>query len=160
MAQRSDYAFGVVQLPLSDFVRTPEALDPLHPRVRRWTHSAELGQRPSGLAALRAELMAEAAASLGRAEQRVLTELERLRSLGESLDQLEMKLAATMSVDQRRPETLAAWVEAFNRQREVARRRLWEFTVQREAVGFYRNDILAELYPIPPRRIPAANSKV
>jgi len=142
-----------VQTPFSEFVRTVEALDPRHPRVRRWTHSPELGPRPGGLAALRAELMAEAAAALGRAEQRVLAELERLRSMGQSIDQLETKSAATTGgIDQLRRDALALRVDAFNRQRQVAQRRLWELMVQREALGFYRNDILTELYPIPPRR--------
>jgi hypothetical protein len=142
-----------VQTPFSEFVRTVDALDPRHPRVRRWTHSPELGPRPEGLAGLRAELMAEAAAALGRAEQRVLAELERLRSMGESIDQLELESkATTLSGEQPRQEALALRVDAFNRQRQIARRRLWELMVQREALGFYRNDILAELYPIPPRR--------
>jgi hypothetical protein len=150
----------VVQTPFSEFVRSVDALDPRHPRVRRWTQSPELGPRPGGLAALRAELMAEAAAALGRAEQRVLAELDRLRWLGESIDQLETKPAATQSgVDPPRREPLALRVDAFNRQRQIAQRRLWELMVQREALGLYRNDILAELYPIPPRRSVAATSK-
>jgi hypothetical protein len=102
---------------------------------------------------LRAELMAEAAAALGRAEQRVLAELERLRSIGQSIDQLETNPSpAPGDVDPARREALALRVDAFNRQRQVAQRRLWELMVQREALGFYRNDLLTELYPIPPRR--------
>ncbi|MBN1612723.1 MAG: hypothetical protein JW940_39235 [Polyangiaceae bacterium] len=149
-----------MQTPFSEFVRTVEALDPRHPRVRRWTQSPELGPRPGGLAALRAELMAEAAAALGRAEQRVLAELERLRSMGESIDQLETQAAAASDgIDPSRHEALAHGVDAFNRQRRVAQRRLWELMVQREALGLYRNDILAELYPIPARRSIAATQK-
>jgi hypothetical protein len=142
-----------VQPPFSEFVNTVEALQPDHPRVRRWAQSPEFGSRPGGLAALRAELIAEAAAALGRAEQRVLTELERLRAMGQSIDQLESQLTATTDrIDPARHEALSLQVGAFNRQRQVTERRLWELLVQREAVGFYRNDILAVLYPIPPRR--------
>ena len=111
------------------------------------------------MAALRAELVAEAAAALGRAEQRVLAELERLRSMGESLDQLELEpTAATGGAERPRREALVLRVDAFNRQRQIAQRRRWELMVQREALGFYRNDVLAELYPIPPRRSVAVKS--
>lgn len=40
-------------------------------------------------------------------------------------------------------------IEAFNRQRREAERYLWELTIHREALGFRRNEILREHYPIP-----------
>jgi len=46
-------------------------------------------------------------------------------------------------------EECAALAAAFNAQRSVAQKRLRELLIHREALGFRRNQILNELYPIP-----------
>jgi len=109
-------------------------------RARRGAGSKATG----GLDALKAEILAEMAASLGRAEDRINAALLQCELLGEEIDALDARGAGA---DERR-----AKVEAFNRQRDIAERRLWELTVQREALGLTRHDVLQEHYPLPPRR--------
>ncbi|MCA9600327.1 MAG: hypothetical protein KC776_43785 [Myxococcales bacterium] len=94
------------------------------------------GQAEAAIASLQHEIVGEMAASLGRAEDHINEALLRLDLLGRELDRGE------------RPEL----VEEFNAQRKVAERRVWELRVQREALGIRRNEMLAKLYPIPPRR--------
>jgi len=89
---------------------------------------------------LERELVQEIAQALGRAEDKVNLALLQL-------DILDVKIED--EDDQTRYNTL---VEQFNRQREVARRALRDLTIQREALGMYRNKQLAEIYPIPPRK--------
>lgn len=108
-------------------------------RLRR-LHAPRRGE---ALSALRAEILGEMAASLGRAEARVNESLARLADRGREIDEL----AAGSERDE-----LAARVDAFNAEREIAERRLWELTVQREALGLRRHDVLGELFPIPARR--------
>jgi enoyl-CoA hydratase/carnithine racemase len=134
--------------PPSNLLASLTDLGPQHPRVSRLRGVVGVGSTEGGLATLGAELMAEAAASLGRAERRVLDELQLLKSLRDRIDHLEAQLP-------RKPATrdlLRGQVEAFNRHRALAERRRWELLVQREAVGFKRNEILERLYPVPPRR--------
>jgi hypothetical protein len=45
----------------------------------------------------------------------------------------------------------AALVDAYNAQRKLVQARLRDLQIHREAVGFRRNQILGELYPIPPK---------
>jgi len=95
---------------------------------------------------LEQEIVAEMAAALGRAEDK----------LNAALLQLELAagaLAAASDADDR--EDAARVVDA---RREDALRARWELVIQREAVGIRRNDILEQLYPIPPR--PARRSTV
>jgi hypothetical protein len=99
----------------------------------------------SGLADVAAEILREMASALGRSEDKVNVALLELEVMGKKLD----ALAARKDAD---PEERAARVAAFNQQREAAATALWELRVHREALGFRRNEDLAELYPIPPRR--------
>lgn len=46
---------------------------------------------------------------------------------------------------------LARLVMAFNVQRQVVNQRLRELLIHREAIGFHRNEILEELYPLQPK---------
>jgi hypothetical protein len=92
---------------------------------------------------LQLELMQEMASALSRTEMRVniaLAELQLTRA------RYERALAEAA------PEaTTSALIEAFNAQRQFAQARVRDLQIQREAMGFRRNQILNELYPIPPR---------
>jgi hypothetical protein len=84
------------------------------------------------------EILQEMAGALGRSEDRVNLALAELELLG-----ARHQRAA--------PGERSALVSAFNAQRIVAQAKLRELLIHREAVGFRRNQILSELYPIPPR---------
>ena len=100
-------------------------------------------RRDEALSTLRVEILGEMAASLGRAEARVNESLARLADLGREIDEV--------AASSERGE-LARRVNAFNAEREIAERRLWELTVQREALGLRRHDVLGKFFPIPARR--------
>lgn len=88
------------------------------------------------LANVEAEILQEIAGALGRSEDRVnlaLAECELLAS----------QHARASGAAQRE------LARAFNAQREVARARLRDLLIHREAAGFRRNQVLNELYPIP-----------
>jgi hypothetical protein len=90
------------------------------------------------LESIEQEIAQEMAGALGRSEDRVnlaLAELELLHALHERAP-----------VSERRKLALA-----FNAQRTVAQTKLRDLLIHREAVGFRRNQLLNELYPIPPR---------
>ncbi|GAB4286968.1 MAG: hypothetical protein Kow0092_40200 [Deferrisomatales bacterium] len=99
---------------------------------------------------LRAEILREMASALGRAEDKVNLALLRLELIGRELDDL----LAEEGRDQGWARRTNARVEAFNRQRAQAQRCLWELVIHREALGFRRNSVLREFYPIPPKRAP------
>ncbi len=92
-----------------------------------------------GYRALELELVQEMASALGRASEKVDHALLALEVLG-------------LAVDQAEPATRAARVAAFNAQREVALKALWELKVHREALGMRHHHALAQFYPVPPRR--------
>jgi len=97
--------------------------------------------RDGGFDALQREILQEMAFSLGRAEDNINEALLKLELIGKELDALEMGDA-----------TRAEKVAAFNAQRKVAQRRIWDLTIQRECLGLHRHDILREIYPLPPER--------
>jgi predicted DNA binding CopG/RHH family protein len=83
-----------------------------------------------------AEILQEIAGALGRSEDRVnlaLAECELLAARHAQAHGLERRELA----------------RAFNAQRVVARARLRDLLIHREAAGFRRNQMLNELYPIP-----------
>lgn len=92
---------------------------------------------------LQREIVQEMASALGRSEDKVNVALLELELLGKAIDTL-----GTTANDER-----AKAIAAFNRKREDAVRAVWELRVHREALGFRRNEKLAELYPIPPKRM-------
>jgi hypothetical protein len=95
------------------------------------------------LDSLRTEIAQEIAQALGRSEDRVnlaLAELELLRARFE-------RAASGGAPD----SDLRALLQAHDAQRAVAKARLHELLIHREAIGFRRNQLLYELYPIPPR---------
>ena len=82
------------------------------------------------------ELKEEAAGSLARSGEKLTELLERLKAL-------RVRHAAA-SLSER--ATIAAEHDALL---VTARHRLWELTVQREALGLRRHDGLAAAYPLP-----------
>lgn len=100
---------------------------------------------PGGaLAALRAEMLREMAASLGRASERLTDSLAALARMDEEIAALEHPGADGDAVEQA--------IDAFNEERARAEKLLWELTVQREALGLRNQKELSRYYPLPPRR--------
>lgn len=92
---------------------------------------------------LQVELMQEMASALSRTEMRVNMALAELQLHRARYD----RALAEGATDEHR----SALIEAFNAQRQFAQARVRDLQIQREAMGFRRNQILNELYPIPPR---------
>lgn len=84
------------------------------------------------------EIVQEMAGALGRSEDRVNL----------ALAELELLHARYLRAAPQQRHELAA---QYNAQRLVAQTKLRELLIHREAVGFRRNHMLSELYPIPPR---------
>ncbi len=103
---------------------------------------------------LEKEILQEMAAALGRAEDKVNLALLELELIGREIDRL-LGSGEGEAVAERVNERIAA----YNRQRERARRFLWELTIHREALGLTRHQILEEFYPIPPPRRPRARAE-
>ncbi|HEX4355762.1 MAG TPA: hypothetical protein VHZ95_22700, partial [Polyangiales bacterium] len=92
---------------------------------------------------LQREIAEEMASALGRSGDKVdlaLAELE----LHEARFDRAVRQGASLA-------ERSALADAFNAQRLLAQRRLRELLIHREALGFRRNQILNELYPIPPK---------
>ena len=95
------------------------------------------------LKALEEEIASEIAQALGRTEERLNLALAELELHKARFDQAQT---------QARPQSeLVALADAFNAQRKVAEECLRHLVIHREAAGFRRNQILYELFPIPPR---------
>lgn len=113
---------------------------PYHERLRsRLSVAAPHGD-------LAAEVVREMASALGRAEAKIHRALGELELLGAALDAMLAEGSGASDAD------ISAGVDAWNRKRDEAERCVWELRVHREALGFRRNDDLAQLYPVPPRR--------
>jgi hypothetical protein len=97
---------------------------------------------------LEKEIQREMASALGRAEDKVNLALYELEVIGREITALTENRESEDDWAHR----ANARVEAFNCQRGVAQQRLWELVIHREALGFRRNAILREFYPIPPRK--------
>ena len=95
------------------------------------------------LETLQAELAQEIAQALGRSEDKVnvaLAELELHRA------RYERAVRENAPVNERQ-----GYAQAFNAQRVVAQAKLRDLLIHREAIGFRRNQMLNDLYPIPPK---------
>ena len=90
-------------------------------------------------ASLEKEIIAEMVSALGHAEDKVNIALLRLEIAAR-------ELADAAPSDQDR---CAAAYDARHEEATLAR---WELVIHREAVGIWRNDLIEQLYPIPPRR--------
>jgi hypothetical protein len=85
----------------------------------------------------------EMASALGRTELRVnLAFVE--------LDVCRARYDAALRRGESTAE-LARLAMAFNLQRQVVNQRVRELLIHREAIGFHRNEILEELYPLQPK---------
>lgn len=109
-----------------------------------WLDRLRARKQSSALGSLQQEILGEMAASLGRAEANIEEALLACELLGKDVDELGARGAS--------PEELAAAVRAFNEQRLVAQRRIWELVVQREALGLRRHELVERLYPVPPAK--------
>jgi hypothetical protein len=89
------------------------------------------------------EIAQEIANALGRSEDRVNLALA-------ELDLCRARYERARAAGAPEAEVLPL-IERYNAQRTVAQARLRDLLIHREAVGFRRNQILNELYPIPPR---------
>jgi hypothetical protein len=99
--------------------------------------------REQQLENLQTELTQEIAGALGRTDTRVnlaFAELQLCRARYDKAERAGVQRVA-----------LRELAQAFNVQRKVAQARLRELQIQREAIGFRRNQILNELYPVPPK---------
>jgi hypothetical protein len=95
------------------------------------------------LKALEEEIAGEIAQALGRTEERLNLALAELDLHRARFEQARSRAAPG--------EQLHALAEAFNAQRKVAEECLRHLVIHREAAGFRRNQILCEMFPIPPR---------
>jgi len=91
-------------------------------------------------AALQAELVEEAAHSMGNSARRLESSLE-------ALSRLEEELSCVGEAEGARRAELA---QRFNAQRDEVLLRLHYLRIQREALGFLRHDELERHYPVPP----------
>lgn len=92
------------------------------------------------VARLETEIVQEMAQALGRTEDKLNYALLRLELAGREVDRAS---------DDTTRETL---VQAFNARRAEAIDARRNLAIHREAIGFRRNKVLEEVYPIPPRR--------
>jgi len=127
----------VEELRANDQPRTAH-LDPLRDRFSIAGSFRELAR----------EVLSEMACALRRSEDKVTASLERLDRHAKAIDELR----ASKRRDERWRRAIGERIDAFNCERDVAAHSLWELRVHREALGFLRNDDLADLFPIPPRR--------
>ena len=94
----------------------------------------------NGLGAVQREVIEEMSAGLRRCARKIEEALVDLAELDEALQQV--------SARERRSEL----VEEFNARRQDALDARRDYLIQREAIGFFRNDCVVEEYPIPPKR--------
>jgi hypothetical protein len=123
-----DWAWRNLVRQLTDAGYESPYLDRLKARV-------DVAQAQSSL---EKEIVAEMAAALGRAEDKLNAALLRLELAGRDLE------AAP-------PEERSRHAIVFNARRADALRARWELVIQRESVGILRNDVIERMYPIPPR---------
>ena len=90
------------------------------------------------------ELAGEIARALGKTEDALNLALAELELLEARFAQLAQSGASVLALEQA--------AQAFNTQRALAERRLRDLVIHREAAGFRRNQVLYELFPIPPRK--------
>jgi hypothetical protein len=127
-----------------DHKRVKQLAEELHAHGVRSEYLARVDARltrEQRLEDLETEIAQEVASALGRTDMRVnmaLAELELCRA------RYERATEARAPLVERR-----ALAEAFNAQRLQAQARLRDLLIHREAIGFRRNALLNELYPIP-----------
>ena len=90
-------------------------------------------------ASLEKEIIAEMASALGRAEDKLNVALLRLE-------------IATRELAGAEPSDRDRCFAAYDARHHEATTARWEFVIHREAIGIWRNELIEQLYPIPPRR--------
>ena len=93
-----------------------------------------------GLGAVQCEVLEEMSAALCRAAKKIREALVELARIDDAIREAS---------DQERRQQL---VERFNALRSEAYQARRNYLIQREAIGFFRNDEVFEEYPIPPKR--------
>ena len=114
--------------------------------------AATAARREASLKQLELEIAEEMASALGRAEDKINVSLLKLELLGLDLDALETMRPDDEYAQKTVDDLLDQKLRAFENERQHAVKALWELQVHREALGFRKNHMLAELYPIPRRR--------
>jgi hypothetical protein len=130
----------------SAWKRILEQLKSSGPKARQYDRIRERLPGGSGFQELAGEMLREMASALGRAEAKVSAAINELELQGKAIDALVEAGRAEDAAEIRRR------VGAFNQQRAVAEKALWELRVHREALGFRLNNDLPQQYPIPPKR--------
>ena len=123
-----DFAWRSLVRQLTDAGYESPYLDRLKARV-------DVAQAQSSL---EKEIVAEMAAALGRAEDKLNVALLRLELAGKDLASAA-------------PNERPARAVVFDVRRADALRARWELVIQRESVGILRNEVIERMYPIPPR---------
>ena len=98
------------------------------------------GAVSNGLAGIQRELVEEMSDGLRRAAQKIEKKLVKLADLDDAI----------RAADER--ERQLRLVEQFNERRAEALEARRYYLIQREAIGFFRNDEAVAQWPIPPRR--------
>jgi len=98
------------------------------------------GAAGDGVSSVQKEVIEEMSAGLRRSANAIEEALVRLAEIDDAIREAE-------GLTER--EHL---VEAFNDKRREALRARRDYLIQREAIGFFRNGVVEEEYPIPPKR--------
>ncbi|MFB6376115.1 MAG: hypothetical protein ABEN55_24015 [Bradymonadaceae bacterium] len=98
------------------------------------------GAASSGMAAVQREVIEEMSAGLRRTAAKIEEALVDLADLDDAIREASAR------------ERRLKLVEQFNARRADAVEARRNYLIQREAIGFFRNDCVIEQYPIPPKR--------
>lgn len=98
------------------------------------------GATGNGLSSVQQEVIEEMSAGLRRSARKIEQALVRLDEIDEAI-----RAAETQTERER-------LVEEFNDVRGDALEARRDYLIQREAIGFFRNGVVEEEYPIPPKR--------
>ena len=108
-----------------------------------------VGQRSDRLAVVEKEVRQAQAEALGRTGERLQDALDRLRAQDRRLDALLRRQAATEADGASLRHRIRSETESRNRLRDEAVRIRHHFIIQREALGFVRQDPVEQSYPVP-----------
>lgn len=99
------------------------------------------GEATDAFGAIQKEVIEEMSDGLRRAARKIEECLVDLADIDEALESSDDR------VERRK------LVERFNAKRSEALEARRNYLIQREAIGFYQNDVVQEEYPIPPKRM-------
>jgi hypothetical protein len=98
------------------------------------------GAAGDGLSSVQQEVIEEMSAGLRRSAQKIEKALVRLAEIDDAIRDAE-------TVSERKE-----LVDDFNAKRREALQARRDYLIQREAIGFFRNGVVEEEYPVPPKR--------